>query len=310
MNVTQIYGEPQAAAARALIGGDVIGDVRNTLLKQVLVAVANKTSGGGGTGDVVGPASSTDGAVTLWDGITGKLIKDSSVFITGGGTVALGGFTLTVPANGTAALRNTSNIFTVNGAASTPAMALNGSIFTGGSATSTKPQFLIEPSGTTSTGWNTAGTLLGLNAPSGFAGNLLDLQLNGSSKCSVTAGGLLSSTGFNLTTAGATPNFGMAYDGASMLFYAGSSICIAIYDTEFIFRSSQQMLWSQDATYSSPRDTGILRSAAALVKVSDGGAGYGTIDALGLKASGVAGANFSGLLTSITVVNGIVTAAS
>jgi hypothetical protein len=45
MNVTQPYGETQADTARALIGGDVIGDVRNVLLKQILVAIANKTSG-------------------------------------------------------------------------------------------------------------------------------------------------------------------------------------------------------------------------------------------------------------------------
>lgn len=37
---------------------------------------------------------------------------------------------------------------------------------------------------------------------------------------------------------------------------------------------------------------------------------YATLDVLGLEASGVAGASFSGAVTNITVVNGIVTAAS
>lgn len=32
-----------------------------------------------GSGDVVGPASSTDNAVVLWDGLTGKLIKNSTI---------------------------------------------------------------------------------------------------------------------------------------------------------------------------------------------------------------------------------------
>lgn len=82
------------------------------VLKAILVALGNVIGGGGGTGDVIGPASSTDGAVVLWDGVTGKLIKNSAVFITGGGTVALGGFTLTVPATGTAALLGVANIFT------------------------------------------------------------------------------------------------------------------------------------------------------------------------------------------------------
>lgn len=34
------------------------------------------TDAGGGSGDVVGPATSTDGAVALFDGTTGKLVKD------------------------------------------------------------------------------------------------------------------------------------------------------------------------------------------------------------------------------------------
>lgn len=35
--------------------------------------------GGGGSGDVVGPATATDSAVVLFDGTTGKLIKDSAI---------------------------------------------------------------------------------------------------------------------------------------------------------------------------------------------------------------------------------------
>lgn len=112
MTTTTLYGDTQLQAALALVGGTTLGDLRNDLLKQAIVAAANRTGGGGGTGDVVGPALSTDGAVALWSGITGKLLQDSSIFITGGGTVALGGFTLTVPADGTAALLGTVNTFT------------------------------------------------------------------------------------------------------------------------------------------------------------------------------------------------------
>jgi hypothetical protein len=67
------------------------------------------------------------------------------------------------------------------GAASTPPVSFTGSWFTGGTSTTTKPQLLIEPSGATSTAWSTSGTGLGVNAASGFAGNLLDLQVNGTS---------------------------------------------------------------------------------------------------------------------------------
>jgi hypothetical protein len=73
--------------------------------------------------------------------------------------------------------------------ASTPAFLSDGAWYTGGSATTTKPSMLIEPSGATSTAWSVAGTGLGVNAASGFVGNLFDLQLNGVSKLSVNSAG-------------------------------------------------------------------------------------------------------------------------
>ncbi len=85
-------------------------------------------------------------------------------------------------------------INSTNGAASTPPLLLSGTWFTGGSATTTKPAELIEPAGTTTTAWSTSGTGLGVNAPSGFAGNLADLQINGVSKASFDSLGLLVQT--------------------------------------------------------------------------------------------------------------------
>lgn len=82
-------------------------------------------------------------------------------------------------------LNSLAHTITVNGALSAPATSLTGTWITGGSATTTKPQFLIEPSGTTSTGWSTAGTGIGVNAPSGFTGNLIDLKLAGTSKFTI-----------------------------------------------------------------------------------------------------------------------------
>lgn len=74
-----------------------------------------------------------------------------------------------------------------NGAASTPPLLLNGTIFTGGSATTTKPAHLIEPTGTTSTGWSTLGTAYGANMPTGFRGRYFDGQINGASKAYLEA---------------------------------------------------------------------------------------------------------------------------
>lgn len=91
----------------------------------------------------------------------------------------------------TAAAITASGTVTVfaNGAASTPAESLTGTWFTGGTSTTTKPQLLVEPTGTTSTEWSTSGTAIGVNAASGFAGNLIDCKLVGSSKFKVDSSG-------------------------------------------------------------------------------------------------------------------------
>jgi len=83
----------------------------------------------------------------------------------------------------------------INTTASTPSMLLSGTGFSGGTGTTTKPTLLIEPTGTTSTGWNTSGTKLGVNAESGFTGLLMDLELNGVTQFSVSNGGSLNIKG-------------------------------------------------------------------------------------------------------------------
>jgi hypothetical protein len=82
-------------------------------------------------------------------------------------------------------------ISSLNGAASAPPGTFTGTWFTGGTSTTTKPQVVIEPTGTTSTSWSTSGTGLGVNAASGFAGNLLDLQVNGTSQAKIGSNGSL-----------------------------------------------------------------------------------------------------------------------
>ncbi len=83
---------------------------------------------------------------------------------------------------------------TQSGTASTPPLKATGAWFSGGSATTTKPQALIEASGATSTGWSTSGTGLGVNAASGFVGLLADFQTNGTSKASIDYAGKLTTS--------------------------------------------------------------------------------------------------------------------
>lgn len=101
------------ASAQAKLGGPIATE-DSLKLSQLVVALGNVTSGGGGgSGDVVGPASSTDNALTRFNGITGKLIQNSTAILDDAGNLTLNNvFTTsatTVSAGGT-------TILTVNSA--------------------------------------------------------------------------------------------------------------------------------------------------------------------------------------------------
>jgi hypothetical protein len=113
------------------------------------------------------------GTVALVAGSSGQLLYNASGANAGASTLTYDGSILTSSGR---------FINSYNATASSPAKAFTGTWFTGGSATTTKPQVLIEPTGTTSTAWSTSGTGIGVNAVSAFAGRLLDLQINGTSE--------------------------------------------------------------------------------------------------------------------------------
>lgn len=75
--------------------------------------------------------------------------------------------------------------------ASNPGLKVSGGWYSGGSATTTKPQLLVEPNSTTSTAWSTLGTGIGINAATGFTGRLFDFQINAVSKAVLLANGNL-----------------------------------------------------------------------------------------------------------------------
>lgn len=98
---------------------------------------------------------------------------------------------------------------------SSPALQFTGAWFTGGTATTTKPHFLVEASGATSTGWSTSGTGLGVNSPSSFSGNQIDIQRNGASQFKV-ANGVCSALNSYIVT-GAGGRFQLSGSGSSIL---------------------------------------------------------------------------------------------
>lgn len=54
--------------------------------------VSQAGSGGGGSGDVVGPGSSTDKAIARWDGTTGRLLENSLTTLQDGGALEAQGY--------------------------------------------------------------------------------------------------------------------------------------------------------------------------------------------------------------------------
>ena len=152
------------------VNGDITlddGGTYTTTLQTITPTVSNKTIS----------LPNATGTVALVAGSSGQLVYNNAGAQAGApGSVvgATGDITLTL-----------------NGAASTPPLDITGTWFTGGGTTATKPQFLIEPTGTTSNAWSNDGTGLGVNAASTFTGRLLDLQTNGTSRAVVTGAGLV-----------------------------------------------------------------------------------------------------------------------
>ena len=103
--------------------------------------------------------------------------------------------------------------------ASLPMLTMTGTWYASGTATTTKPHFLIEPAGAASTNWDLVGTAIGVNAATGYLGKLLDLQKTAVSMFSVNYRGDVkvgrsitfgqagsASLMYSLTTANGTPD--------------------------------------------------------------------------------------------------------
>lgn len=158
----------------------------------------------GYSGTVGDPASanygvlSIGGAQTLWDGSTSGFFVGSS----SGTKLAINAESAYAGSLADWQVAGVRQFRVAVAVASLPAVSIPGTWFTTGDATTTKPQLLVEPTGTTSTGWSTSGTGIGVNAASGFGGNLLDLQVAASRKFAV------SSTGSAMFADGANLVFG------------------------------------------------------------------------------------------------------
>lgn len=197
---------------------------------------------------------------------------------------------ITAASNGGAGATLSANTFTgaqiisVNGAASTPPLALTGTIYTGGSATTTKPQLLIEPSGTTSTAWSTAGTMLGVNAPSGFVGNLAKLQVAGTNKITLDHdGNIYLASGGGLSSIGTSLPLGtQSQSGGALLTLFNINVGYgtartSFYDSNAYFSGGYQIQLANSRAGTA--DCGLIWGAAGVAKISNGSTGIGDLTA-------------------------------
>jgi hypothetical protein len=150
------------------VNGDITLDDGGTFTTtlQTVTATANRT--------ISFPDAT--GTVGLVAGSSGQLLYNNAGVNAGTSTITYDGTNVTLTGRFISSLNGA---LSATGIAGVP-VAATGTWITGGTATTTKPQVLIEPTGTTSTAWSTAGTGLGVNAASGFAGRLIDCQVNGS----------------------------------------------------------------------------------------------------------------------------------
>ena len=164
------------------VNGDITlddGGTYTTTLQTITPTLSNKTIS----------LPDATGTVALVAGSSGQLLWNNA------------GVNAGVPSSGVSATGNIT--LSLNGAVSTTGItgvpvAVTGTwVTSGGTAITTKPQVLIEPTGTSSGAWSPNGTGLGVNAASGFTGRLLDLQTNGTSRAVVTGAG---NVGINTTS--------------------------------------------------------------------------------------------------------------
>jgi hypothetical protein len=198
------------------------------------------------------------GTVGLVGGSSGNLVVNQSGAYTGVANSSVDNATGNITL-GSRFISSLNGALSATGIAGVP-VAATGTWITGGTATTTKPQVLIEPTGTTSTGWSTSGTGLGVNAASTFTGlgRLIDLQVNGSSKFYVDNNGGVAAA--YLLGAGTLFVNGNSSNGVILGNYAGYGIFLG---------SDTRISWNNGSPQAT-RDLTLVRDAAGILAQRNG----------------------------------------
>ncbi len=193
MDNTGVFGLSNASVIGQVLTGFVSGAGTVSATDSILAAIQKIV---GNIGSYVSN-SLTSGKILVGNGSN----VAAAVSVGGDCTISNTGSLTCTKTNGssfgTAATQNSTafvqtaaaSTVTQAGASSAPATAWSGNPYSGGNSTTNKYLVGIEWGSPTSTAWSTAGTAFGINAASGFTGNLFDYQYNGTSIMSLSGAG-------------------------------------------------------------------------------------------------------------------------
>lgn len=257
----------------------VSGDA--TLANTGELTLATVNSNVGSFGSATAAPAVTVNAKGLVTAVSTNTITPAVGSITGLGTNVATSLANNMAASGTLAILG-ANTFTgaqtlsANGAASTPSLSIAGSIFTGGSGSTTTPQVLIQPSSgvTANTGWNTNGTALGVVLPvTGTLANFLHFRRDNIPYLSINGTGR--ATGFEVAAVGAAGLQAYTTQGnAHQELVANRTVLLGESSTGLRMSAAYYIGWSSSAAGSgdafSNNDLIIRRDAAGTLAQRNG----------------------------------------
>jgi len=297
-------------------------------MSVVLNGIIGPEGGGGGSGDVKGPASSTDNAIARYDGTTGKLLQDSALTVS---DVAAGVVTLATTAGNALTIQNTNPAATTGASVAGDPIVVNAgdavaSTDTAGAAAGGSVTVQGGDAARFTSGDANGGDVLLVGGAGIGTGTQGVVKANGVNvivgSTGATDNAILLADGTGGSTVKASANWGLSgvnlvytgADGSGVGFlnastgnsYLALSAGRDIYMFSHALRSGVMRTissgvygWTASgAITNATLDTAIVRSSPAVVRITDGGSGIGAILTSREVEASTAGSGAPNVLTS------------